>query len=115
MLILLEYYQKYIKEGLNPTPEVMKATDNVRDEDDPYITYIDNNFERTTNDYDRISQPEINRMCGKWFTENIKNVKFKKKSIKEAFEKYHGKISEGIKINNVSTDGWCYVKLRNSL
>lgn len=114
MLILLEYYQKYIKEGLNPTPEVMQATNEVRDENDLYIAFIDDLIEKTKNDFDRISQPDINRSCSRWFSENKIN-NFKKSLIKEAMEKKYGGLIKNLWIDNKDSAGWSFLKWKNSL
>lgn len=115
MLILLEYYVKYKKEGLEPTEDVMKATDNVRDENDSYKEFIEDKLESTDNDFDRISQPEINKVCNKWMSENKKDEKFKKSSIKESMEKIYGKLINNLWITNKKEAGWSYVKWKNYL
>ncbi len=115
MLILLEYYKIYVKEGLNPTAEVMRATNEVRDENDPYKEFIDTQLVESNNDSDRISQSYLNETCRKWITENKKYTIYKKISLKESMERIYGKLNKELWINNNRNAGWSFVKWKNSL
>lgn len=81
---------------------------------DLYKDFIEKNIEKTKNEFDRISQPELGKICIRWFSDNHKSIKYKKNSVKQAMENIYGNIIEGIRINNNSTNGWCFVKWKLS-
>lgn len=87
-----------------------KNNNNECNENDLYKDFIERNIEKTNNKFDRISQPELGTVCIKWFINNHKSIKYKKNSVKLAMEYIYGNIIEGIRINNNSTNGWCFVK-----
>ena len=45
MLILIEYYDKFIENGLKPTPNILKWTNQYKTDNDLYLTYINENIE----------------------------------------------------------------------
>lgn len=115
MLILLEYYGKYINEGLNPTQMVLEATEEVRNENDLYKEFIQQKIEITNNNYDKLNQVDINNVCSEWM--NLKHARkdFQKSSLRKAIEKIAGDLQSGLWINNTSSRGWSYIKWKNSL
>ncbi len=115
MLILLDYYKKYKLEGLEPTPEVMQATNQVRDENDPYKEFIDLKLEKTNNNLDRLDQPQLNIKCNEWMNIEHKEIKFKKKSLRECIEKYYGELNTDLRVNSKNGAGWTFIKWKNSL
>lgn len=71
MLILLKYYEKYRRQGLEPTPEMMSNTHDVRTENDIYGEFFDENLVITTNDLDRLAWNKIVQRCKTWLNDHI--------------------------------------------
>ena len=106
MLILIEYYNRYKNYGLEPTPEILKNTLEIREEDDIYGEFIKENLEISKKDRDRITQKEILEKCQYWIIDNYNDSHFSKKEATKAVENVFGKLISSIKINQIPTKGW---------
>ena len=81
ILLLIEYYKKFKKEGINPTEKVMRMTNKQREETDPFMDYINNELEiGITNE--KVLKKDIYIHFKKWYTDknlretSISNIKF---------------------------------------
>jgi putative DNA primase/helicase len=86
MSILLEYYVKFRRNGLEPTPEMMSNTRDVRVENDVYGEFIDEYLVVTDDDLDRLAWNQIVQKCQDWMKEHpvYRMMKFDSKELKEA-------------------------------
>lgn len=66
MLLLLDYYKKYQAEGLAPPPGVLRATNKVKDDNDPCLEFINEFYEFTECNDDRIGHATINAHFKAW-------------------------------------------------
>lgn len=67
MLILLDYYKRYREIGsLQPTANVLRATNEVRDDNDLHKQFIEENLVVTGNAGDRIHQSQLYREFSVW-------------------------------------------------
>ena len=113
MVLLLEYYKKYRTSGLKPTIAVLKMSGKVRDDNDPFIQFVEVNLEKTGSDNDRIKLSEILTKAGNSY--EIKNMKAttQKQRLRKAMQKLGFGQSEVMKIpknGGVSVTGWQKVK-----
>lgn len=70
MLILLEYYKKYRNIGhLEPTEKVLRTNASIRDDNDPYVRFIDEKLVKTENESDRLLQADLNRAFRHWHSQ----------------------------------------------
>ena len=71
MLLLIEYYRKYIKEGINPTDKVMKLTMKQKEETDIYEIYLNETIEKSTGaKIERILRSELYKQFIEWYKIN---------------------------------------------
>ena len=75
MLILIEYYKKYKKEGINPTEEVMKLTQKQKEETDIYEIYLKEIIEKVENSTEKILRSELYKQFVEWYKMNNANGK----------------------------------------
>lgn len=69
--ILIKYSKKYFKDGLIVPSKFQKETDDLCDENDKMKTFIDNHFEMTKNDEDRIHKDEFKLMYDSYYKCNF--------------------------------------------
>lgn len=105
MLIILKYYVKYKKYGLEPTPEILKATFDLRKENNYYAEFVEKFLEKTMDKNDRISQKDINDICRNWITKWHKDLKFSTTDLKDEIENNFGKMKKST-IDDTNTKGW---------
>ena len=68
MLILLDYYRVYQRDGLRPTAAVLQATCTLRQGNDPFVEFIEEHYQLTELETDRISKSAVNEAFEKWCT-----------------------------------------------
>jgi P4 family phage/plasmid primase-like protien len=71
MLLLIEYYKKYTKtKELRPTNNILKWTDQYKDDTDMYLQFLNENTEETKNEKDKILCVTLYDTFKFWFKEN---------------------------------------------
>ncbi len=66
LLLLLEYYQRYQRDGLAPTAAVMRCTNSARSENDPLTEFVQEHYEKTDKETDRIKRKDIYDALDVW-------------------------------------------------
>ena len=78
MLILLEYYVKYKKQGIKPTPEILKMNEDIKKENNRYIEFIKDKLSQSNDIEDRLKQSLVNERFAAWMKSKYPLEKFKK-------------------------------------
>lgn len=94
MLLFLEYYEKYEKNGLKITEDIKKATLKYQKNNNPYADFVTEYITKNTNEY--IVWTNLKESYIAWYKNNIGSNVPKVKDIKEYFEKKIFKTPESI-------------------
>ena len=93
MLLLIENYKLYKKEGLKPTEEVLKFTKEYKDENDVYLKYVN---ERTEESKNHIHTNTLYEDFKKWYpTKDVPSSKTFIKGLRE-----HLTIQKSVRVND---------------
>jgi P4 family phage/plasmid primase-like protien len=103
MILLIKYYKIYKTNGLKPTKNVMKFTNQIKEEQDIYKQFLDNNTEQSENE--SIHTSTIYNEFKLWFAFNNpgKSVPSNKFFMNE-LKKYYT-IDKSVRINNKISTG----------
>ena len=66
MLILLDFYKRYRQTGLEPTAEMLRDTDDVRQEEDIYTEFISRYYQNTQSPDDHVVYQDLTSHCKLW-------------------------------------------------
>lgn len=124
MWILVQYYKKYQKYGLNEPDEVTKKTKEYQQEMDRFQEFINANIVRTYKEEDhRIKKKDAHATYIDWMNENYSDTSklqlsdFEKHMNKKFNMKYHDsyrvKMENGRRITGKNADGWWGYLLKN--
>jgi hypothetical protein len=120
MLLLIEYYKKYIEtKELKPTDNILKWTNNYKEETDMYLQFLNENLLETGNEKDKVHCSSLYTIFKDWFKFNNPNAKIpsnkefvgnlrKYKIVKESVRigsRVQSGIEKHIIISNKSDDG----------
>jgi len=115
MALLIEYYRKYVAEGIKEPDEVMKCTRDYQRSNDIMMDFIEQEIEKVPGD-DRmqISLGDLFTRFQQWIKDNAPQMKnsITKKTLKAALEKSIGKIH---KCNGVEVFKECKLKSINDV
>ena len=100
MLLLIEYYKKYIEtHELKPTKNILKWTNQYEENTDLYLQFLNEYVEETDNDDDRIHCVTLYGHFKEWFKFNDPNSKIPcDKEFIRNLRRYK-QVSEGIRID----------------
>ena len=113
MLVLLEAYGRYKREGLNPTPRMQAFTQGVREENDPYSQYIDSDLEVTCDDRHRLVQSDVESACKEWMKSEFRQVTFDKKSLWKALTNKGAIRKAAVRIGTKTPQGFSGVRRKD--
>jgi P4 family phage/plasmid primase-like protien len=105
VLLLIDYYNLYKKEGLLPEQSVLNFTNEIKDEQNIYKQYME---ERTKKSESHIHTSALYSDFKKWLinmNHDIKNIPSNKKFVKELRNSGTIAICDRIKIKNISSTG----------
>lgn len=115
MLILLQYYKKYKNEGLEPTPEIINITDEMRDQNDFYNEYVRECLELVNDKKMRLKRSDINQHFLIWiqrhpiYKSKINDVDIN--SLKTTIENKFGNINDKLHLPEGKVNkGWMYIR-----
>jgi phage/plasmid-associated DNA primase len=112
MLLLIDYYKMYIKEGLLPEQSVMQFTNEIKDEQNIYKQYM---TERTIKAETHIHTSVLYEDFKKWFFDvnlNEKHISSNKMFVKELRKINY--VIENVKCDNKITTGIKNLQILNS-
>jgi P4 family phage/plasmid primase-like protien len=115
MLLLIDYYKKY-KESkeLKPTNNILKWTDQYKEETDMYLQFLNETFIETNDDNDKIFCIDLYAIFKDWFKNNNPNAKIPSdREFTKNLRKYK-KVDEGIRINDKVRRGIKKHKIREN-
>ena len=101
MLLLIDYYKKYTEtHELKPTNNILKWTNNYKEETDLYLQFLNECAEETGNEKDKIHNSTLYTIFKEWFKSNNPNTKIpSSKEFGSNIRKYK-EIKEKLRINN---------------
>lgn len=116
MLILLDYYKKYKNEGLEPTPEIINITEEVRDQCDYYNEYVKECLELVNDKKMRLKRSDINQQFLIWiqhhpiYKSKINDVDIN--YLKKAIESKFGEMNNNLYLpdGKGTNKGWMFIK-----
>lgn len=73
MLIILEAYGKYKREGLAPSPRMLDFTKTVRNANDIYVQFVDECVDVTLCKEHRIRKGDLEKLCKDWIAAQSSN------------------------------------------
>jgi len=105
--IIIDYMIKYNKIGIPVQPELFKnETDDIKESNDEFGTFINDNYEKSDNLKDKISMIDIVDLY-----QNIFNKKIDNKNIREAMKKLNFNYDKNLTFkNNKNRGGFKYIK-----
>jgi P4 family phage/plasmid primase-like protien len=89
MSLLIEYYKKYIVEGIKEPEEVLKCTKEYQKNNDFYLEFIESELENV--DMSFLSVNDAYSVFKGWVKDNVPSLKIKKKDFTLALDKTCGK------------------------
>ena len=108
MLLLIEKYKEYQKNGLTATDKILKFTKSYREENDIYKQYLE---ERTEYSDKHIHTKTLYTDFTKWFISNNPKTKIPSNKIFVSALRNHGLFIENVKIDGKSTTGTKNLKI----
>lgn len=113
MLTLLEFYKIYKKNGLEPTNNVLKYTQQYKEDNNYFDDFISETVEK--NIEETIKWTDLKDKFTEWYTSNYDNHLPDIKFVKSYFEKYFGckYAVHKIKNTNITVRGWKGWSLKN--
>jgi P4 family phage/plasmid primase-like protien len=101
MLLLIEYYKKYIKDNnLKATENILKWTSQYKENTDLYLQFLTENTEETNNDKDKIHCSTLYDIFKIWFKNNNPNTKIpSNKEFVNNLKKYR-EVKDSVRIGN---------------
>ncbi len=113
MLLLIEYYKKYTEtHELKPTTNILKWTNQYKEDTDIYLQFLNEYTEESDNDKDRVHCSDLYCIFKDLFKFNNPNTKIpSNKAFIGNIKKY--KEIEKIKINNIPQLGIRKIKIVN--
>jgi phage/plasmid-associated DNA primase len=114
MLLLLDYYKKYIEaHELKPTENILKWTNQYKENTDLYLQFLNEYVEETNNENDKIHCVDIYGNFKEWFKFNNPNTKIPSdKEFLKNLRKYKN-VEESIRIGDKVKRGIKKAKLIN--
>ena len=111
MLLLLEYYQKYKIEGLKPTPKILRATQEYKNDQNIYLQFLNEMTEKDSKQH--IHMKVLYDVYKPWHVTNFPTTKLSSKNV---FIKEIHKITlvKPVKINNYTLKGLPHRILKTS-
>ena len=109
MLLLLEYYKKYVIYGLPMTECIKQQTLEYKHEQDMYKRYLD---ERTEKSATHVKFVTLYDDFKQWYVENNPSMKIPSSRIFQVGIKRYIKIEKNVKFNNIPTTGIKYFQLK---
>jgi P4 family phage/plasmid primase-like protien len=115
MLLLIEYYKKYTKtHELKPTENILKWTNQYKEDTDLYLQFLNEFIEETIDENDKIHFADMYNVFKDWFRGNNPNVKIPSdKEVGRNFKKYK-LFDESIRINDKVRKGLKKHKFKNN-
>ena len=102
MLILIEYYKKYLETGLKPTKTIMTVTDEYKKDSDIFAEYID---DRLCESDTHIFMKDLYENFEEWFINNYNSKKIpSRKEILAGIKKYYD-VKRTIRIKDITSSG----------
>ena len=113
--ILIEYYKKYLREGLKEPDVVMRYTREYEKENDKYNDFITDHIVKDPKE--AIRWQEMFDLYAKWFRRNYTDEKMdRSKDVKKSFETILGEKVKSVRSNeNKIIKGWKGYKIRYDL
>lgn len=106
--LLIEYYKKYIKEGITEPEEVLKCTRDYQRTNDYYMEFVETELEKHNGPNTFLTSNDAWSLFKSWAKDNVPNLRLPKKGdMIKAFDKICGK---SITVNRVV--GWKGYKVK---
>jgi len=105
--LIIDYMIKFNEDGIPKQPELFKSeSDDIKENNDEFGTFINDNFEKTDNPKDKISKNDIQE-----FYQEIFNKKIDNKNIREGMKKLNFTYDKNLTFTNTKNrGGFKYIK-----
>ena len=95
---------------MKPTPEILKFSQSIRDQNDRYKEFVFNKLFKSDDVNDRLKQSTINSSFVSWMKTNYPDESFHKTKLTKTVEKRFSKMKITKFSDGSGAPGWKYIK-----
>lgn len=111
MLILIDSYKQYVKNGLKPTQNILKFTNDYKENADFYLNYLNENTEDSE---EHVSAKDLYSNFKIWYKENYPNRSIPHNKEFLSGIKKHKEYSTSVRIGKTNTSGYKCIKIKDN-